>query len=229
MLGGILESVKNALLELGPVGMILIATLDSSLLSIPEINDVIVVTRVLHDPSEILYWPLLAATGSVLGCLLLYTLARKGGRAFLRRWFSAEKVKRVEHVYARYGVLALLIPALCPPPTPFKIFVATAGALQYPRTKFLLTILLARSARYYIEGVLTLLYGHAVLQYMRDHWATVVLAIGGVVLLGYVIVRMISRQLAPSSGRIRPIRSRAGCRTDDPSAAPLPLNREQKV
>jgi len=162
MFGTVGEVITNILLELGPMGMILIAVLDSSLLSIPEINDVIVVTRILHRPVEVLYWPLLAAIGSALGCLLLYTLARKGGETFLRRRFSAERVNRVEQFYARYGVLALLIPALCPPPTPFKIFVATAGALRYPRAKFVLTILLARSARYYTEGILTLLYGRAV-------------------------------------------------------------------
>jgi membrane protein YqaA with SNARE-associated domain len=196
MFGTVGEVITNILLELGPMGMILIAVLDSSLLSIPEINDVIVVTRILHRPVEVLYWPLLAAIGSALGCLLLYTLARKGGETFLRRRFSAERVNRVEQFYARYGVLALLIPALCPPPTPFKIFVATAGALRYPRAKFVLTILLARSARYYTEGILTLLYGRAVLQYMREHWGMIILGIGTVALIGSGIVcaRKIRRQ-----------------------------------
>ncbi len=96
MFGTVGEVITNILLELGPMGMILIAVLDSSLLSIPEINDVIVVTRILHRPVEVLYWPLLAAIGSALGCLLLYTLARKGGETFLRRRFSAERVNRVE-------------------------------------------------------------------------------------------------------------------------------------
>lgn len=202
MLREILEALKNGLLELGPVGMIFIAVLDSSLLSIPEINDVIVVTRVLHHPAEVLYWPLLAATGSVLGCLLLYTLARAGGETFLRRRFSPEKMRRVERVYARYGAFALLIPALCPPPTPFKIFVATAGALRYPRAKFMLTILLARSARYYVEGVLAVLYGHAVLRYLREHGITIALGIGAVVAIGYGIARALRRR-APLSAEDR--------------------------
>ncbi len=218
MLSGMLEALKDALLELGPVGMTLIAVLDSSLLSIPEINDVIVVTRILHHPAEVLYWPLLAATGSVLGCLLLYTLARAGGEAFLRRRFSPEKVRRVEQFYARYGALALLIPALCPPPTPFKIFVATAGALRYPRAKFMLTILLARSARYYVEGILALLYGHAILRYMREHGITIALGIGAIVVIGYGIARVLRR--------------RAPLFAEDPSlsptANPLPSSRERQ-
>ncbi|MCS6818213.1 MAG: VTT domain-containing protein [Blastocatellia bacterium] len=194
MLDTFWDVLKDLLLGLGPAGMILIATLDSSLLSIPEINDVIVVTRVLHHPAEALYWPLLAATGSVLGCLLLYTLARVGGEAFLRQRFSPEKVRRVERLYAQYGAFVLLIPALCPPPAPFKIFVATAGALRYPRMKFILTILLARSARYYIEGALALIYGHAILRYMREHGVTIALGIGAITVIGYGIVRVLRRR-----------------------------------
>jgi membrane protein YqaA with SNARE-associated domain len=195
----VLEAVKDALLGLGPMGMILIATLDSSLLSIPEINDVIVVTRVLHNPEEALYWPLLAATGSVLGCLLLYTLARAGGEAFLRRRFSPERVRRVERFYAQYGILALLIPALCPPPTPFKIFVATAGALRYPRGKFVATILLARSTRYYVEGILALFYGRSVLHFMREHGIAIALGIGASVAFVYGIARLLRRRASSSA------------------------------
>jgi len=214
----VLETIKNVLLELGPMGMILIATLDSSLLSIPEINDVIVVTRVLHHPAEVLYWPLLAATGSVLGCLLLYTLARAGGETFLRRRFSPEKMRRVERVYARYGAFALLIPALCPPPTPFKIFVATAGALRYPRAKFMLTILLARSVRYYVEGLLALRYGRAVLHFMREHGIAIALGIGAAVALGYGLARMLS------------LRRPASLPHPSPTETPPPhsLNRERQ-
>ena len=72
----------------------------------------------------------------------------------LRRRFRAEHIERVERTYARFGFLALAVPALLPPPMPFKIFVATAGALEYPRWRFVLTIMIARSLRYYIEGTL---------------------------------------------------------------------------
>src|SRR6266853_1477907 len=96
--------------------------------------------------------PMFVAVGSVLGCLLLYTILSRGGRAVLYRRFNPEHIKRVERAYARFGILALALPALMPPPMPFKIFVATAGALQFPRRKFLLTICLARAFRYYAEG-----------------------------------------------------------------------------
>src|SRR6476469_10920521 len=79
--------------------MILIGALDSSLLSLPEINDYLVVGRCFKQPSAVFYFPLFAALGSVLGCLLLYTIMRRGGQAVLRRRFSLESITRLQTVY----------------------------------------------------------------------------------------------------------------------------------
>ena len=157
----------------GPV-MILVGALDSSLLSLPEINDYLVIARCFTHPRAVIFFPLFASTGSVLGCLLLYTILQRGGLAVLHRRFKLEHIQRVERAYARFGILALAIPALLPPPMPFKIFVATAGALQFPRRRFLITILLARSVRYYAEGVLAVYYGRRVLQFLQDNGLMIV-------------------------------------------------------
>jgi membrane protein YqaA with SNARE-associated domain len=186
----VFEVVKDALLALGPFGMFVIAMLDSSLLSIPEINDILVVTRVIREPRNIIHWPLLAALGSVVGCLLLYSLAKKGGDAFLRKRFSTEGVKRVERFYTKFGVFALIIPALWPPPLPFKIFVATAGALGFPRKRFVLTVFAARAVRYYSEGVLAIFYGRQIFDYMKQHLLMVVLIIVAFIVLGLILYRV---------------------------------------
>lgn len=160
----------------GPV-MILVGALDSSLLSLPEINDYLVVARCFTHPRAVVFFPLFASTGSMLGCLLLYTILQRGGLAVLHRRFKLEHIQRVEHAYARFGILALAIPALLPPPMPFKIFVATAGALQFPRRKFLITILIARSVRYYTEGILAVYYGRRVLVFLQDNGLIIVTAV----------------------------------------------------
>jgi membrane protein YqaA with SNARE-associated domain len=169
--------------------MIGIGALDSSLLSLPEINDYLVVGRCFKYPSAAFYFPLFAAIGSVIGCLLLYTIMRRGGQALLRRRFKRENIERVEGWYARYGFLAIAIPAVLPPPMPFKIFVATAGTLEYPRWKFLVTVMIARSFRYYVEGILAVFYGRRVLLFMKDNGLaviSVVAALGLVALLIYL-------------------------------------------
>ena len=171
--------------------MIVIGALDSSLLSLPEINDYLVVGRCIKQPSAVFYFPLFAAIGSVIGCLLLYTIMQRGGQAVLRRRFKRENIERVERAYARYGFLAIAVPAVLPPPMPFKIFVATAGTLEYPRWKFLATVMIARSVRYYVEGILAVFYGRRVLLLLRDNGlviAVVVVAIAILMLLGYTIV-----------------------------------------
>jgi membrane protein YqaA with SNARE-associated domain len=157
----------------GPV-MILVGALDSSLLSLPEINDYLVIARCFTHPRAVVFFPLFASTGSMLGCLLLYTILQRGGLAVLHRKFKLEHIQRVEGAYARFGILALAIPALLPPPMPFKIFVATAGALQFPRRKFLITILIARSVRYYTEGILAVYYGRRVLVFLQDNGLMIV-------------------------------------------------------
>src|SRR5919112_1496117 len=174
--------------------MIVIGTLDSSLLSLPEINDYLVVGRCYKYPGAAFYFPLFAAIGSVIGCNLLYTIVRRGGQAVLRKRFKLHQIARVERAYERFGFLAIGIPAILPPPLPFKIFVATAGALEYPRWKFLLTVMIARSLRYYVEGILAVYYGRRVLLFMKDNGLVIVSIVGTLVLIGLIIYFVIRQR-----------------------------------
>lgn len=177
--------------------MIVIGALDSSLLSLPEINDYLVVGRCYKYPTAAFYFPLFAAAGSVIGCNLLYSIVRRGGQAVLRKRFKLQSIKRVERAYERFGFLAIGIPAILPPPLPFKIFVATAGALEYPRWKFLLTVMIARSFRYYVEGILAVFYGKRVLLFLKDNGLVIISIVGSIVLIGAILYfTVIRRRLA---------------------------------
>src|SRR5215217_745063 len=178
--------------------MIVIGALDSSLLSLPEINDYLVVGRCFKYPSAAFYFPLFAATGSVLGCHILYTIVRRGGQAVLRKRFPLESIKRVERAYERFGFFAIGIPAILPPPLPFKIFVATAGALEYPRWKFLMTVMIARSLRYYVEAVLAVFYGRRVLIFMKDNGLVILSIVASLVLVGVIVYLIIARRRSPA-------------------------------
>jgi len=174
--------------------MIVIGALDSSLLSLPEINDYLVVGRCYRDHNAAFYFPLFAAIGSVIGCALLYTIVRRGGQAVLRKRFNLQSIKRVERAYERFGFLAIGIPAILPPPLPFKIFVATAGALEYPRWKFLLTVMIARSLRYYVEGILAVYYGRRVLLFMKDNGLVIVSIVATVILITLIIYYVVKQR-----------------------------------
>src|SRR5215210_3363271 len=185
--------------------MIVIGALDSSLLSLPEINDYLVVGRCFKDPTAAFYFPLFAATGSVIGCNLLYTIIRRGGQAVLRKRFKLSQIQRVERAYERFGFLAIGIPAILPPPLPFKIFVATAGALEYPRWKFLVTVMIARSFRYYVEGILAVFYGQRVLLFMKDNGLVILSIVASAATVGFVIYTVVNRRRSkPATGAADP-------------------------
>lgn len=190
------EYVVSLPLYLAAPAMVLIGALDSSLLSLPEINDYLVVARCFKYPNSAIYFPLFAAGGSVIGCLFLYTIMRRGGQALLRKRFRPESIARVERAYARFGFLAIAVPAILPPPLPFKIFVATAGTLEYPRWKFMLTVMLARSFRYYVEGILAVFYGKRVLLFLKDNGLVIISSVAALALLGLLIYIGVNRRRA---------------------------------
>lgn len=181
------DNVISMPLYIAAPAMVIIGALDSSLLSLPEINDYLVVGRCYKYPSAAFYFPLFAAAGSVIGCNLLYSIVRRGGQAVLRKRFNLQSIKRVERAYERFGFLAIGIPAILPPPLPFKIFVATAGALEYPRWKFLMTVMIARSFRYYVEGILAVFYGQRVLLFLKDNGLVILSVAGSLALIGAIV------------------------------------------
>ena len=107
----------------------ILAVCDSSFLSLPEVNDFLLMTLSVGHAERMVTLASLTILGSVIGCSLLYALGRRGGEAFLKRRFGHARLGRIQNWYQRYGVLAVLIPSLLPPPTPFKVFVLSAGAL----------------------------------------------------------------------------------------------------
>jgi len=180
--------------------MVLVGALDSSLLSLPEVNDYITITRVAHNPAEVYYFPLFPAIGSVIGCLLLYRIARSGEQ-FISKRFHPKHLDRVQALYRKWGLFALVIPALLPPPMPFKIFVAMAGALNYPPMKFALTILIARTMRYYFWGILAYFYREEVkmmLGWLQEHFFASLGIIAGAMVLIVLLRLLLAKQKSQS-------------------------------
>jgi membrane protein YqaA with SNARE-associated domain len=168
--------------------MIFVGALDSSLLSLPEVNDYITAYRVAHNPSEVYYFPLFPAIGSVIGCLVLYRIARRGEQ-FVTKRFHPRHLDRVKEIYRRWGVFALVIPALLPPPMPFKIFVVAAGALNYPAGRFAAVIMFARMARYYFWGWVAFFFREEVLKilgWLESHIIEILVAIIALFILSLI-------------------------------------------
>jgi membrane protein YqaA with SNARE-associated domain len=177
---------------IGGPGLFLIAFLDSSFLSFPQANDLLIILMVAREPQWMAYYAGLATLGSLAGCLAIYGLAKKGGEAFLLKRMKPSRVDWGVNLFRRYGVLAILVPSILPPPAPFKLFVLVAGVARMPVWSFASSILIGRGARYFGIGLLTVWYGERAMSYLQDHgrevavWAAV-LALAGVSI--YLFVR----------------------------------------
>ena len=178
--------VYGAALALGGPGLFVIAFLDSSFISLPQINDLLVVLMVIRNKPLMPYYAAMATAGSVAGCYVIYFLASRGGEAFLKKQLNAGHIDRGLAAYRRHGVLALMIPAILPPPAPFKLFVLLAGVANVKPIRFVSAIAAARGARYLILGVLAIRYGDAALELMRAHARAIGFSLAGLFLTAAV-------------------------------------------
>jgi membrane protein YqaA with SNARE-associated domain len=189
----------GAALGLGAPGLFVIAFLDSSFVSLPQINDILVVLMVTGHKERMLLYVVMATAGSIAGCYVIYYLAERGGEAFMRKRLKPGHVERALATYKRHGLLALVIPALLPPPAPFKLFVLAAGVAGVRPLQFVTAIALARGARYLALGILAIYYGDAALELMRTRGTVVAL-----VLVAVIVVAALAWWLLQRRGRSEP-------------------------
>jgi membrane protein YqaA with SNARE-associated domain len=175
--------VQASAVALGGPGLFLIAFLDSSFLSFPEVVDLLIIWLVTAHKHRVLYYALMPTLGSVAGCFALYLVGRKGGEAFLRRRFGERHVDRALAVFRRHGVLTVAVSALLPPPVPFKPFVLVAGVAGVRPFDFLIAVSIGRGIRYFGEAFLALWYGERAAQFVRDNAGPVSLALAMTVLV----------------------------------------------
>ena len=89
--------LRTTLLPYGGFGLMALAICDSSFFSLPEINDVLLMTFAMNEPQSMIKFALLTTLGSLIGCSLLYAVGRKGGEAFLRKSFADERLAKSRH------------------------------------------------------------------------------------------------------------------------------------
>jgi len=175
---------------LGAPGLFLISFLDSSVLTFPVINDLLLIELSIQHPARMTLYALMAAFGSVLGCVLLYFIARKGGEAFFHKK-AGPRALAIRHWVERNGFGGMLIAALLPPPTPFKVFVFAAGVFEVPLWGFTSAISVARLIRYFGVGYLAVKYGKDALPMLERHKLTAAVALAVFALLSYLASRWI--------------------------------------
>jgi len=185
----------------GGLGLFLIGFLDSSFVPFPVINDLMVADLSMQRPALMPYYATMATLGSVVGCVVLYFIAKKGGEALFHKQ-AGPRAAQIRRWMDRNGFVSVLVAALLPPPTPFKIVVLAAPVCGVPLRNFTLALLLARSLRYFAVGILAVRYGAAVIPYMLQHKFQVSGVTLAVVIVVYGIVHFLFR--APKSPATTP-------------------------
>lgn len=192
------EWLRATLLPYGGFGLFVLAICDSSFLSLPEVNDVLLMYFSIEAPELMLLFASCTTAGSVVGCLMLFSVGRKGGESFLKRKLSGERMDRFRQAYRKYGVLAVLVPSLLPPPTPFKIFVLSAGAFGVPTGRFTLAVVVGRGIRYFGQGILAVAYGEAAIEYVRQNAGRAGIGISLVILVALIAFVLWRRRERPA-------------------------------
>lgn len=180
---------------LGAPGLFLISFLDSSVLTFPVINDLLLIELSIQKPLRMPLYATMAMTGSVLGCVLLYFVAKKGGEAFFHRK-AGRRAGVIREWVKKNGFGGMLVAALLPPPTPFKIFVFAAGVFEVPLGSFTSAIALARAIRYFGIGYLAIRYGEQAMPFIAQHKLQVAGTVIVLAVVSYGLSRWILRSKA---------------------------------
>ncbi len=165
---------------LGFWGVGAVAVLDSS--SIPVPMDLIVAGYAWSDAHRFYLYVLMAAVGSAIGGLVPYWIGRAGGEIFLMKHVDRVRFEKMRDRFEKQQFLALMIPSMMPPPTPWKLFVFASGVFEMRVVMFLLAVTVGRVVRWTVVSLLTIQYGpqivHELTELMHAHLAATLVGLG---------------------------------------------------
>ncbi|MFQ5695126.1 MAG: YqaA family protein [Terriglobia bacterium] len=180
----------------GGWGLLVIAFIDSSFGTLPVINDALVIALSIQNPERMVFYAAMATVGSILGCLVVFFLARKGGEVVLHKRASQQQIDRIRGWYERNEFLTIAVPSVLPPPTPFKLFVLAAGAFQVRVKYFIVALAVGRGIRYFLWGFLAVHYGEQTVVFLRNNYLQVSGVTIALMLSVYLLFRLRERYRA---------------------------------
>jgi membrane protein YqaA with SNARE-associated domain len=188
----------TALKPLGVWGIGALAVVDSAAIPVPI--DALLIDYVANDHKRFLLYCFMAALGSAIGSMLPYYLGRAGGELFLLKRINRQRYEQMRDRFEKQEFLAIMVPAMMPPPMPVKLFEFAAGVFEMKPLWFFSAILAGKFVRFLIWAIITITYGPKILgtiaKALRDHHGYM-LGISGiliVILLVYVLRKVFDRR-----------------------------------
>ena len=181
-------------------GLGALAFIDAALFPIPTTMDGAVIGYVALDHRKFLLYCLIAAVASALGSMVPYYVGRAGGELFLLKRINRERYEKMRDRFAAQEFLAIMIPAMCPPPMPIKLFEFGAGVFEMRPQRFALAIFTGKMIQFLVCALITIYFGptiaHAIRMAMHEHLHEVLIVTGfiALVLLVYVLRKLFNRR-----------------------------------
>jgi membrane protein YqaA with SNARE-associated domain len=172
--------------RLGGFGLILLGLADNSAVPLPGSMDVFTILLSAHNRPWWPYYALMATAGSVLGGYITYRIAQKGEKELLEKKIGKKRAEGVYKKFEKHGALWVFTGAILPPPFPIVPVLMAAGALQYPRKKFLTALLAGRGVRYFAEAYVGHIYGKAIINFLSQYYKPVLYGLIGLAVLGAI-------------------------------------------
>jgi membrane protein YqaA with SNARE-associated domain len=176
-IGNILQRLLEWLKAFGALGLFGISLVDSMGIPLPGGPDAAMIWLSASNPSLMVVYALAATCGSAIGCTVLYLIARRAGVAGLNR-VSEKRRNRIENLLGRYDLVAVMVPAILPPPFPFKPFVLCAGVFKLKTVRFISAVFVGRAIRFVVEGWLAIKFGNDASRIITQHgWKVLVVVV----------------------------------------------------
>lgn len=178
------------LMPLGAWGVFAIAALDGLGAPLPGALDVAFATYVHSKPLLAPLYALVAAVGSTLGCLVLYGIGYEGAEVLLRKRMSPERFEKTRMSFENHRLLALMLPAMLPPPFPFKIFVLSAAVFEMKVSHFIVAIFFGRLIRFAGAALIVLYLGPEIVNAFKHHYWLILAGVAVCVAIWFLVNRM---------------------------------------
>ena len=201
-----LQTLLEWLKAFGPLGLFGISLVDSAGIPLPGGPDAVMIWLSANNPALMPLYALAATGGSAIGCTLLYLIARRAGVAALKR-VSPAKRDRIENLLGRYDLITVMVPAVLPPPFPFKPFVLCAGVFRLKTWRFIAAVSIGRAGRFLIEGWLAIRFGEDAGRIIRQHGWKVLVAVAGLAACCFVLSLFRTRSRRPKGGSVEELPS----------------------
>ncbi|HLI62329.1 MAG TPA: VTT domain-containing protein [Terriglobales bacterium] len=181
------KTLLQVIKRLGGPGLIVLGLVDNSLVPLPGSMDAstVLLAAAHHEPWW--YYAMMATVGSLIGGYLTYRIGVRGGEETLHKRISKPRADQVYRIFRRFGFWSVSVTALTPPPMPIVPILIAAGALEYPRGRFLAALALGRSVRYTLLAYLGHVYGRSILGWLGRYYRPLLYALIGLAVLSALV------------------------------------------